>query len=108
MIRHDLNPIIFIVCNNGYTIERFIHGMEASYNDIQNWRYKDLVPTFGAKEGNYKTYQVRTKDDVDALLQDERFASAPYLQLVELHMPWDDSPAGREYNAGKNISRATR
>lgn len=28
MIRHKLNPIIFIICNDGYTIERFIHGME--------------------------------------------------------------------------------
>src|SRR6202000_2493668 len=81
--------------NNGYTIERFIHGMEASYNDIQNWNYKDLLPAFGAKEGNYKTYQVRTKNDVRALLEDENFSKAPYLQLVELYMPWDDSPAGR-------------
>lgn len=96
MIRHNLNPILFIVCNNGYTIERFIHGMDAGYNDIQNWNYKDLLPAFGAKEGNYKTYQVKTKGEVDALLQDENFSKAPYLQLVELHMPWDDSPAGRK------------
>ncbi|KAJ9604065.1 hypothetical protein H2200_011588 [Cladophialophora chaetospira] len=94
MIRHDLNPIIFIICNNGYTIERFIHGMEAGYNDIQNWKYKDLLPAFGAKEGNYKTYQVQTKSEVEALLQDENFSKAPYLQLVELYMPWDDSPTG--------------
>lgn len=28
MIRNKLNPIIFVICNDGYTIERFIHGME--------------------------------------------------------------------------------
>ena len=95
MTRHNLNPIIFIICNNGYTIERFIHGMEAGYNDIQNWKYKDLLPAFGAKEGSYKTYQVKTKDEVDVLFQDENFSNAPYLQLVELYMPWDDSPASR-------------
>lgn len=28
MIRKGLKPILFIICNDGYTIERFIHGME--------------------------------------------------------------------------------
>lgn len=28
MIRRRLSPIIFVICNDGYTIERFIHGME--------------------------------------------------------------------------------
>lgn len=92
MIRHNLNPIIFIVCNNGYTIERFIHGMDAGYNEIQNWRYKELIHAFGAKEGTYKTYQVKTKDEVHALFEDETFSSAPFLQLVELYIPWDDCP----------------
>lgn len=92
MIRHNLNPILFVICNDGYTIERLIHGPDAGYNDIQNWHYKDLLPAFGAKEGNYKTYQIKTKDDVNALFQDKNFASAPYLQLVELYMPRDDAP----------------
>ncbi|EXJ85120.1 pyruvate decarboxylase [Capronia epimyces CBS 606.96] len=99
MIRHKLNPIIFIVCNDGYTIERFIHGMDAGYNDIQNWRYKDLPAAFGAQEGTYKTYQVRTKDEVDALFQDENFSKAPYLQLVELYMPKYDAPAALKLTA---------
>lgn len=29
MIRRKLNPIIFVICNDGYTIERMIHGVEA-------------------------------------------------------------------------------
>ncbi|KIX06890.1 uncharacterized protein Z518_04866 [Rhinocladiella mackenziei CBS 650.93] len=99
MIRHNLNPIIFIICNNGYTIERFIHGMRAGYNDIQNWRYKDLIPAFGAKEGTYKTYQVKTKADVNALFEDENFSKAPYLQLVELYIPWDDCPSALKLTA---------
>ncbi|KAK4942482.1 hypothetical protein LTR10_017778 [Elasticomyces elasticus] len=92
MIRHKLNPILFIVCNDGYTIERFIHGMKAGYNDIQNWNYQALPAAFGAKEGTYKTYQVKTKQEVSALFEDKNFSSAPYLQLVELHMPREDSP----------------
>ena len=99
MIQHNLNPIIFIIYNNIYTIECFIHGMEAGYNDIQNWRYKDLVTAFEAEEGSYKTYEVKTKDDVNALLQEEKFSKAPYLQFVEWYMPWDNSPAGCKFEA---------
>ena len=92
MIRHDLKPIIFCICNDGYTIERYIHGMDAEYNDIQPWNYKDLVPAFGAKPGHYKTFQVKTKKELDALFEDKTFSSAPYLQFVELYMPKLDAP----------------
>lgn len=28
MMRKDLNPIIFVLNNSGYTIERYLHGKE--------------------------------------------------------------------------------
>ena len=92
MIRHNLRAIVFVICNEGYTIERYIHGMEATYNDIQTWRNKDLVAAFGAEEGKYKTYQVQTKDDVEKLFRDETFSAVPNLQFVELYMPKEDAP----------------
>lgn len=55
--------------------------MDESYNDIQDWKYKDLVPAFGAKPGSYRTFQVKTKEDLDALCSDKEFSSAPYLQV---------------------------
>lgn len=81
MIRHNLNPIIFVICNEGYTIERFIHGMDASYNDVGTWRYKDLLAAFGAKEGTYKTYQIRTMQEVKELLADGEFAESQCLRV---------------------------
>lgn len=41
MIRYGTNPIIFLVNNDGYTIERAIHEGPAdnNYNDIQPWDY---------------------------------------------------------------------
>ncbi|KAF2641627.1 pyruvate decarboxylase [Massarina eburnea CBS 473.64] len=94
MIRNKLNPIIFVICNNGYTIERFIHGMEDEYNDVQEWRYKDLPAAFGAKEGEVLTYRVETKDEVEKLFKDEEFVSGDTkkLRFVELVMRWDDAP----------------
>ncbi|KAF1956456.1 pyruvate decarboxylase [Byssothecium circinans] len=94
MIRKKLNPIIFVICNSGYTIERLIHGMEDPYNDVQEWRYKDLPAAFGAKEGEVLTYRVETKEEVEKLFQNEEFVSGETtkLRFVELVMRWDDAP----------------
>ncbi|KAI0700359.1 pyruvate decarboxylase [Cerioporus squamosus] len=37
MIHHGLKPIIFVLNNSGYTIERYLHGKTRKYNDISNW-----------------------------------------------------------------------
>lgn len=70
-----------MICNEGYTIERMIHGMDASYNDIQQWHYKDLVAAFGADPKNSKTFQIKTKQEAENLFNDKEFSSAPYLQV---------------------------
>jgi pyruvate decarboxylase len=36
-MRHGLTPIIFVLNNGGYTVERLLHGKERHYNDIVNW-----------------------------------------------------------------------
>ncbi|KAL9045493.1 MAG: hypothetical protein Q9214_001467 [Letrouitia sp. 1 TL-2023] len=99
MIRQGLNPIIFVICNSGYTIERYIHGMDATYNDIQQWRYKDLVPAFGGSDENSKTYQVQTKQEAEDLFTNPDFAAAKVLQLVELYMPKEDAPKALKMTA---------
>ena len=81
MCRINSEDSRFVICNEGYTIERYIHGMDASYNDIQQWRYKDLVGVFGADPKKSKTYQVKTKQEAEDLFKDENFSSAPYLQV---------------------------
>lgn len=70
-----------MICNEGYTIERLIHGMEASYNDVQTWKYKDLVDVFGATSKDSKTFQVKNKQEAESLFTDKEFASASYLQV---------------------------
>lgn len=37
MMRHKLNPIVFVLNNKGYTIERYLHGKTRKYNDVVNW-----------------------------------------------------------------------
>lgn len=66
--------------------------MEAEYNDIATWNNKDLVPAFGGKEGKYRLYQIRAKDQVNELFTDKEFNAADCLQFVELYIPKEDAP----------------
>lgn len=39
----------FILNNNGYTVERLIHGKNESYNEVAQWDYSNMAKTFGPK-----------------------------------------------------------
>lgn len=105
MLRRDLNPIIFVICNDGYTIERAIHGWDAEYNDIQNWNYKDLPATFGARPEQYQTYQIKTREELNQLFADEDFNVSKKLRFVELYMPRDDVPVALTLTADAAAKR---
>lgn len=99
MVRLGLKPIIFVICNEGFTIERFIHGMDAEYNDIAQWDFKDLPRVFGADSRKTKSYQIKTKTQVNQLLEDKSFNAADIFQLVELYMPKEDAPRALKLTA---------
>lgn len=42
MLRDGLAPIIFLLNNQGYTVERAIHGPHQRYNDIAQWDWTHL------------------------------------------------------------------
>ena len=48
--REGLSPVIVVVNNDGYTIERAIHGETAHYNDIVPWRWADIPTAFGVTD----------------------------------------------------------
>ncbi|KAI0198618.1 putative pyruvate decarboxylase [Astrocystis sublimbata] len=93
MIKHKLDVIIFVICNDGYTIERFIHGMDAPYNDVPTWKYRDLGTVFGGTPETVKSYAVKTPNELEGLLADEDFSGGfKGLRLVELYMGKEDAP----------------
>ncbi|KAK2773711.1 Pyruvate decarboxylase 1 [Onygenales sp. PD_12] len=108
MIRNELTPIIFVLCNEGYTIERCIHGWDAKYNDIQPWKFSDLIPAFGAEPNKFKTYTIKTKTELINLFKDEQFSSARVIQLVELHIPKEDAPTALRLTAEAAAKASTR
>jgi len=99
IIRLGLTPILFILNNKGYTIERFIHGKTAAYNDVPSWDWQNLLTTLGAKEGQTKSYSIRTPSELEKLLKNEDFQAAKVLQLVEVHMDAEDAPRALQIQA---------
>jgi len=84
MIRRDLKPIIFVIVNDGFEIERQIHDdPNQDYNSIQPWKYKQLVDTFGAKQGTYDTFTVKSKKEVEELFANDKFNKAEHLQVSQ-------------------------
>ena len=91
----------FVLNNDGYTIERKIHGAEAKYNDIHEWKYTKLLDVFNANPKKSKAYQVHTKTEMGKLLKDKSFATGKSIELVEVFMLKQDAPRALEVMAQK-------
>jgi indolepyruvate decarboxylase len=87
VMRHDLKPFIFVVNNDGYTVERAVLGKDASYNNIATWRYSELPHVF-SRDKKAETYVVRTSNEL------QRVLDAPHSDMVfvEAVMDKDDAP----------------
>ncbi|KAG5638174.1 hypothetical protein H0H81_001471 [Sphagnurus paluster] len=100
MLRVEVKPIIFVLNNSGYTIERYIHGKTRKYNDISNWEWTGLLKVLGdPQEKISRTYTVRTKEELSTLLDDETFAKTDMVQLVEVIMEKLDAPRALQVQA---------
>ena len=65
--RLGLCPIVFVLNNNGYLIERLLCKDPAiAYNDIAQWRYTELPSAFGCD--NWTARRVTTNAELDAVL----------------------------------------
>lgn len=94
---HDLKPIIFLINNQGYTIERAIMGFHSAYNDIPNWNYGKLFEAFSDGKPFFAR-QVVTEDDFESALQDAEKAS-DQLCLIEVMFDPLDIPKAVQSSA---------
>lgn len=93
IIRLNLDVVLFLINNDGYTIERCIHGLRQGYNDVAPWRYLQAPSFFGAREDTY-TAQVRTYGDLEKVLSDQSLNTGKGLKMVEVFMDREDAPKG--------------
>src|SRR5271168_5519624 len=63
--RQGLTPIVFVLNNSGYLIERLLcKDPGIAYNDLAPWDYAALPAAFGCKD--WITAKVRTCAELDA------------------------------------------
>ncbi|HLR18913.1 MAG TPA: alpha-keto acid decarboxylase family protein [Staphylococcus sp.] len=90
MIRAQMKPVIFVINNDGYTVERKIHGENALYNDIHMWDYK-LLPTLFGGENEVVVHDVTTSNTLQHTLL-EINDKPDMMHLVEVKMGVHDAP----------------
>lgn len=108
MMHLDLKPIIFVLNNGGYSIERFLHGPTRSFNDIVNWyehgssslrcffpylsyrKWTKLLDALSDEGTVSESYKVTTKTELDRLFSSPHFGKA--ITLVEVVVPKFDAP----------------
>lgn len=88
MINAGQSPIIFLINNDGYTIERAIHGATQPYNDIQMWHYHELPKVFGE---NVWSAKVSTEIELEDALQELKQHNKK-LRFIEVIMDKMDMP----------------
>lgn len=69
LLRLGLTPIIVLVNNEGYTVEREIHGPTQPYNDIQLYNWSLVPAALGAKKEQVLTLQAATGADLCEALE---------------------------------------
>ena len=119
MLRHDLKPVIFLINNGGYTIERGYVGKSAPYNDIANWAYADLPKVF-RPDTTARSFVVRTVDDLHKALSapndrliliesimDPHDAPAPVIQSSNNGAELDYGPRGPQYRENAQLRPGT-
>ena len=93
IIRHNLNVIVVLVNNDGYTVERCIHGKDETYNGISPWNYLKAPALFGAGDDAY-TATARTYGELEKVFNDEKLKDGQGLRMVEIFLDRDDAPKG--------------
>ena len=96
ILRHDHKPVIFLINNGGYTIERGYLGKDESYNDVANWSYADLPKVFRA-DTSARSFVVKTVSDL------QRALSTPNdtMIFVESIMDRHDAPVAVTTSSNK-------
>lgn len=64
--REGVPAVIILVNNDGYTVERAIHGPTAPYNDIVDWPWREVPAAMGVR--NPLSFKATTCGELDAAL----------------------------------------
>lgn len=89
MLRDGLTPIIFLLNNHGYTVERAIHGPQQPYNDIAEWDWTQLPQALAVDKASL-TCRVTQADELQQVLT--KIENCQQLAFIEVMLPPMDMP----------------
>ena len=89
MLRDGLKPVIFVLNNDGYTVERAIHGEGQRYNDIAQWNWTQL-PQALSMNSEAQSWRVEETAQLQEVVKVIEQTSR--LSLVEVMLPQLDMP----------------
>lgn len=89
MLRDGLKPVIFLLNNDGYTVERAIHGPEQRYNDIAQWDWTRL-PQALAIDHQMTSLRVSSPEQLHQAL--DGIGDHERLVFIEVVLPKMDIP----------------
>ncbi len=89
MLRDGLKPIIILLNNGGYTVERAIHGPDARYNDIAHWDWTKLPKALGLNLPSLSVQVSSPQALVSALALSN---TSETLVFIEAMLPKQDIP----------------
>jgi indolepyruvate decarboxylase len=89
LAREKIPAVIVLVNNDGYTIERAIHGEHAYYNDIVSWKWLDLLGALGAHD--HLAFRAENQAELDDALMTTA-AHREKMVIIEAIVPRLDLP----------------
>lgn len=100
-LHQGLTPVIFLLNNDGYLIEKLIHGPHRSYNNFQMWNYSKTLDYMGGHlQRNLSDVspaqvgveaQVRTRDEFERTMKTVK-EERNKIHFIEVVMPQFDAP----------------
>ncbi|KAF5599579.1 pyruvate decarboxylase [Fusarium pseudoanthophilum] len=92
MVKQKLNVIIFVINNNGYTIERAIHGRNADYNDISPWNHQHALGLFGLsqEEASKRYFSAKTFAELRTAMDSKAVQDSEGVTMIEVFMGQED------------------
>jgi pyruvate decarboxylase len=101
-IRHGLTPIVILLNNDGYLIEKLIHGPDRAYNNFQMWEYHKTLTYFGGHLEQNKTdekrpaeigleIKVNTREEFENAMKKVN-EETNKIHFIEVMMPQFDAP----------------
>ena len=94
LLRQGCRPILFLVNNDGYLIERYLHEDQV-YNDLQPWKYAELPHVLG---DGALTFRVTTEGELEHALA-AALAAPDSLVFIEACVGRDASDALKRIGA---------